>query len=136
MPLFQAVTDGPRVVDGKDLNEVALPLRQMDITQPEGEVQVQIRADGSVLWVHVEGQTVLRICRISKLVIQDERTPRTPWAQLPISELRLVAEQTTCPYCEATAGQPCMNLKIKQPMVKAFHSARYKAAAEAYRAST
>ena len=49
-------------------------MRQMDITAPEGEVQVQIRADGKVLWIHVEGVTVLRVCRIEGgLKIDDAR---------------------------------------------------------------
>lgn len=37
-------------------------------------VEVQIRDDGRVLWVHVDGQTVLRICRIPQLHLNDART--------------------------------------------------------------
>ena len=70
MPLMQAVTDGPRVIHDDDCS-----LRMMDITAPEGDVQIQIRPDGKILWVHIEGQTILRICRIEgKIEIQDERT--------------------------------------------------------------
>lgn len=46
--------------------------RQMDITAPSGEVQVQISADGTVLWVHVEGVTVLRICRCEAITIDNQ----------------------------------------------------------------
>jgi hypothetical protein len=62
MPLMQAVTDSHSGL-----------LRQMDITAPEGEVQVQISADGKVLWVHVEGVTVLRVCRCEKITIENQR---------------------------------------------------------------
>lgn len=44
-----------------------------DITAPEHGVQIQISADGSVLWVHVDGLTVLRICRIPQLDLEDGR---------------------------------------------------------------
>ena len=40
-----------------------------DITAPEHGVQVHIREDSSVLWIHVDGITVLRICRIPKLEV-------------------------------------------------------------------
>ena len=37
-------------------------------------VQVQIRNDGKVLWVHTaEDMTVLRICQIEQIEIVDER---------------------------------------------------------------
>jgi hypothetical protein len=42
--------------------------RMLDIAEPE-HVGVEIREDGKVLWVHVNGVTVLRICRISHLQI-------------------------------------------------------------------
>lgn len=41
-----------------------------DITAPEHGVQIQIRDDSTVLWIHVDGITVLRICRIPKLEIE------------------------------------------------------------------
>ena len=44
-----------------------------DITAPEYGVQVQIRDDGKVLWVHVDGITVLRICRIPNFELVDDR---------------------------------------------------------------
>ncbi len=44
-----------------------------DITAPKHGVQVQIRADGTVLWVHADGVTLLRICQIPRLEIVDDR---------------------------------------------------------------
>lgn len=41
-------------------------LPSIDITEPAYEVEIEIREDKKVLWVHVNGQTVLRICRIAK----------------------------------------------------------------------
>jgi hypothetical protein len=37
---------------------------QLDITGSETDVEITIRPDGKVLWVSMEGITVLRICRI------------------------------------------------------------------------
>ena len=53
---------------------------QLDITAPEGVVVVEYRKDpqGYVLYIHVEGITVLRICRISNLqVIDSNQAPRS-----------------------------------------------------------
>lgn len=66
MPLMQSITDSAPPRTGVPI------LRLMDITQPEGEVQVQISADGKVLWVHIEGQTVLRICRCERITIDNQ----------------------------------------------------------------
>jgi hypothetical protein len=44
----------------------------VDITAPKG-VQVQIRADGKVLWVNVDGKCVLRCCQIEVLDVEDAR---------------------------------------------------------------
>jgi hypothetical protein len=44
----------------------------LDITAPKG-VQVQIRADGKVLWVNVDGKCVLRCCQIEVLDVDDAR---------------------------------------------------------------
>ncbi len=45
-----------------------------DITGAES-VQVQIRSDGKVIWVNVDGACVLRICRIRQGVeLQDDRS--------------------------------------------------------------
>jgi hypothetical protein len=44
-----------------------------DITAPEHGVEIEIREDGTVIWVHVNGVTALRICRIPYLVLTDHR---------------------------------------------------------------
>lgn len=46
-----------------------LDLPMLDITAPEDLVEVQFRGDEQVIWVHVDGTTVLRISRIPRLVI-------------------------------------------------------------------
>lgn len=45
----------------------------LDITAPKGPVQIQIRADGKVLWINVEGICAFRVCQIESLDIIDER---------------------------------------------------------------
>lgn len=40
----------------------------VDITAPECGVEIQVRDDEQVIWVHVDGVTVLRICQIPKLI--------------------------------------------------------------------
>lgn len=44
----------------------------LDITAPEHGVEIQIRADKQVIWIHVDGQTVLRVCMIPQLVVNDD----------------------------------------------------------------
>jgi hypothetical protein len=44
----------------------------LDITAPT-LVEVQVRRDGRVLWVNVDGACKLRICQIGELVLVDER---------------------------------------------------------------
>lgn len=39
----------------------------------DSDVEIQIRHDGRVLWIHVDGKTVLRCCRIRHLEIMDQR---------------------------------------------------------------
>jgi len=46
----------------------------MDITAPEHGVQFHIRRDGEVVWVNVDGVTVLRICQIPKFELTDDRS--------------------------------------------------------------
>lgn len=49
----------------------------VDVTQldvaAKTPVEVEIRADGTVLWVHHKGITVLRVCQIPSLTITDHR---------------------------------------------------------------
>jgi hypothetical protein len=47
--------------------------RMLDITAPE-IVEVQIRSDGSVLWVNIDGICRLRACNIGNMLVNDERT--------------------------------------------------------------
>jgi hypothetical protein len=46
--------------------------QMVDVSEPK-MVEVQIRADGKVVWVNVDGVCRFRACRIVKLEIQDER---------------------------------------------------------------
>lgn len=48
-------------------------LELVDITAPDHGVIIHVRNDGKVIWVHVDGVTVLRICQIPKLELRDER---------------------------------------------------------------
>lgn len=52
----------------------------VDITAPKGVVHVQIRGDGTVLWVNVDGVCRLRVCQILRLELDDERNnPDSPY---------------------------------------------------------
>lgn len=51
-----------------------LPSSQLlDITAPEIAVEVEIRGDGKVLWVNIDGECALRVCQIPELTIIDHR---------------------------------------------------------------
>lgn len=41
----------------------------LDITQPDGPVVIELDLDRGVMYVHMEGFTVLRICRIAELKV-------------------------------------------------------------------
>jgi hypothetical protein len=41
----------------------------VDITAPEHGVEIDVSQDGRVVWVNVDGQCVLRICRIPTITI-------------------------------------------------------------------
>jgi len=45
----------------------------VDITTPEYGVEILIRQDGKVLWVSVDGNTVLRVNRVPHIDIVDSR---------------------------------------------------------------
>lgn len=47
----------------------------VDINAPE-DVQIEVRYDGSVVWIHVDGITRLRICRIKHPVEIVDHRPR------------------------------------------------------------
>jgi hypothetical protein len=46
---------------------------QLDITGPEGEVQVEVDHTRGVMYVHLEGATILRICRVGKFNVIQKR---------------------------------------------------------------
>ena len=58
-------------------------ITMLDIAKPDIAVQVQISPDSKTLWVNVDGLCRLRICRISRLDLDDMREPThrhcTPW---------------------------------------------------------
>lgn len=41
----------------------------LDITAPSTNVEVELRSDGKVLWVNLEGRCVLRVCQIEGEVV-------------------------------------------------------------------
>jgi hypothetical protein len=45
----------------------------LDITAPNHSVQIEIREDGQVIWVNIDGVCALRVCRIPKLELNDSR---------------------------------------------------------------
>jgi len=47
-------------------------MSSIDITEPES-VQVDIKSDGKVIWVNVNGSCMFRACRIKNLEINDGR---------------------------------------------------------------
>jgi hypothetical protein len=44
----------------------------LDVTGPQ-LVEIQIRSDGKVIWVNIDGVCLLRCCRIESLRIDDAR---------------------------------------------------------------
>jgi len=44
-----------------------------DITAPLDGVDIQVRSDGRVVWINVDGACVLRISHIPDLVLLDDR---------------------------------------------------------------
>ena len=54
----------------------------MDITGSNG-VSIQVSNSGEVIWINTDEQgCVLRICRIKKLIVDDQRNHRTPLAKV------------------------------------------------------
>ena len=45
----------------------------LDISKPAVGVQIQIRSDGKVIWLNVDGQCRVRVCGIPSLEIEDGR---------------------------------------------------------------
>src|SRR5437667_12708513 len=44
----------------------------LDVTAPR-HIEIEIRNDGKVIWVHLNGMTILRACQIGELMITDRR---------------------------------------------------------------
>lgn len=49
------------------------PTEMLDITEPE-LVEIDIRSDGTVIWVNIDGICRLRVCRVTQLILNDNRT--------------------------------------------------------------
>lgn len=45
----------------------------LDVNANNDDVQIQIRHDSHVIWVHLAGRTILRCCQIGHLDISDDR---------------------------------------------------------------
>lgn len=45
---------------------------QMDVTGAQ-VVDISIRADGTVIWINIDNVCKLRVCRIKKLIVEDNR---------------------------------------------------------------
>jgi hypothetical protein len=62
------------------LSKIDIPhditIYQLDITKPDIGVEIQIKDDSKVIWVNVDGICVLRICQISNLIVNDERSKK------------------------------------------------------------
>jgi len=54
------------------MSHVAHDGGMLDVTAPE-YVEIEIRDDGSVLWIHIDGIAMFRACRIANLEITDRR---------------------------------------------------------------
>jgi hypothetical protein len=48
------------------------PELTVNLTQPS-VVQIVIRQDGKTVWINVDGVCRLRVCRIEKLLLEDQR---------------------------------------------------------------
>jgi hypothetical protein len=46
---------------------------EMDVAGPEA-VEVEVRADGTVIWVNVDGICRFRACRVGRLTVTDHRS--------------------------------------------------------------
>ena len=57
----------------KNRESLLVEQEAQDITAPKYCVEVQIRCDSKVIWIHVDGQTVLRISQIPRLILIDDR---------------------------------------------------------------
>jgi hypothetical protein len=64
------------------------PRDAVDITAPNFGVDVTIREDGKVVWVSVDGITILRICQIPYLEITMPRSVTSSYGEMPNETLQ------------------------------------------------
>ena len=64
--------------DAKSVSQESKELTMLDITKPKF-VEIDIRNDGKVVWINIDGICRLRACRIGKdrLVVNDRRKEET-----------------------------------------------------------
>lgn len=58
--------------EGNTRDKIGAP-PQLDITQPEGPVVIEVDHRRKVMYVHIEGFTVLRICRAEGYVVEEHK---------------------------------------------------------------
>jgi len=61
----------------------------LDITGAN-TVELQVRGDGKVVWVNVDGVCALRICRIDEVIVNDERLESEAYARLVAERERTI----------------------------------------------
>lgn len=62
------------------------PTDMLDLSGPKHNIQVELRDDGKVMWVSVDGETVLRISNI-KVPVEFKTPPKAP-ALIAVSPVR------------------------------------------------
>ena len=72
-------------------------------------VEIEIRDDGKVLWVHVNGQTETRICSIETLKITDHRPNQEPSSTVDFSTV-------------AAPSEPSQNAPSSEPVAPRYPS--------------
>ena len=66
--------------------------KMQDVAAPEG-LEIEIRADGSVVWIHIDGVTALRVCRVKNLIITDHRTDTEELAEYLKKDTTMTQEE-------------------------------------------
>lgn len=64
----------------KKVVPISRPLEQLDFHDSK-IVEIVVRDDSRVVWVNVDGVCRLRVCRIEKLVVTDQRKKRKEMSQ-------------------------------------------------------
>lgn len=73
----------------------------------QGPVEIEVRNDGNVFWVHFGSQTVVRVCQISDLTIKDHR----PELEAMRSALRTIGDM----HCEVYPDSSCLAKGAEYP---------------------